>query len=100
MNQPLHALVSRFKEEVWTKASEEERDVAVQLLIHFSGLNASLHCQRCATEQRLLKFQEGWLNSQQLLQSCAACRRKGELQIEAGQATNDKSDGMHGLPRA
>lgn len=94
VNQPLHALVSRFEEEVRTKASEEERDVAVQLLIHFSGLNASLHCQWCATEQRLLKFQEGRFNSQQLLKSCAACRRKGELHIEAGQATNDMTSLM------
>lgn len=94
VNQPLYALVSRFEEEVRTNASKEERDVGVQLLIHFSGLNASLQCQWCATEQRLLKFQEGRFNSQQLVQSCAACRRKGELQREAGQATDGATSRM------
>lgn len=72
VNQPFDALVSRFEEEVWTEASEEERDVSIQLLIHFSGLHASLQCQRRAAEQRFLELQEGRLNSQQLLQTCAA----------------------------
>lgn len=77
VNQPFYALVSRSEEEVRTEASEEERDVSIQLLIHFSGLHASLQCQRRAAEQRLLELQEGRLDSQQLLQSCAACQREG-----------------------
>lgn len=91
MNQPFYALVCWFEKEIRTEASEEERDAGVQLLVHFSGLNASLQCQRCATEQCLLKLQEGRFNSQKLLQSCAACGRKGGwgLQKEARHATSD-----------
>lgn len=77
MNQPFHALVSRFEEEVRRQASQEERDAGVQLLVDVSGLNASLQRQRRAAEQNLLELLEGRLNSQQLLQSCAAWGRSG-----------------------
>lgn len=74
VNQPLDALVSRFDEEVGGEAGEEERDASVQLLVDLSGLDAPLQRQRGPTEQCVLELLEGWLDSQQLLQPCAAWR--------------------------
>lgn len=105
VNQPFHALVCWFEEEIWTETSEEERDAGIQLFIHFFGLNASLQCQRCATEQRFLKLQEGRFNSQELLQSCAACGRRGGWVFQkdarhCNQICDKTADGMQALPRA
>lgn len=72
MNQPLDALVSRFEEEVRAEAGEEERDASVQLLVDLFGLDAPLQGQRGPAEQGVLELQEGWFDSQQLLQPCAA----------------------------
>lgn len=77
MNQPLDALVSRFEEEVWTEAGEEQRDAGVQLLVDLFRLNAALQSQRGPAEESVLKLQERRFDSQQLLQPCAAWREEG-----------------------
>lgn len=74
VNEPLDALVSRFQEEVRTQTGEEERDAGVQLLVDLLGLDAPLQGQRGPTEQGALELQEGWFDSQQLLQPRAAWR--------------------------
>lgn len=59
VHEPLDTLVSWFEEEVRGEASEEERDVGVQLLVDLFGLNAPLHGQRLPAEQGFLELQKG-----------------------------------------
>lgn len=84
VNEPLDALVSRFQEEVRAQAGEEERDAGVQLLVDLLGLDAPLQGQRGPAEQGALKLQEGWFDSQQLLQPRAAWRRRTDAELVKG----------------